>query len=117
MSRGSTAYFNGLAAEEIAAQAYMARGCRILARRWKVPEGEIDLIAEADGVIVFIEVKARKTMATALTALQPKQKARLLACASCYLAAQASLNHACRFDLVAVDSQGCVEIIENVILD
>ncbi len=116
MSRGRTAYQNGLAAEEIAAQAYMARGHRVLARRWKVPEGEIDLITEADGVIVFVEVKARKTMVTALSALQPRQKNRLLACAEAYLAQHASLNSTCRFDLVAIDQQGAVEIIENALL-
>ena len=115
MSRGRTAYFNGLAAEEMAAQAYLAKGYRILARRWKVPEGEIDLIAHGEGITVFVEVKARNTMAAALTALQPAQISRLQACASAYLAQHGSLNSACRFDLVAVDRQGAVEIVENAL--
>lgn len=116
MSRGSTAFHNGMAAEDIAARAYAARGGTILERRWKVPEGEIDLIVGMDGVLVFVEVKARKTMAAAMGALQPAQQARLLACAEQYLAANAGLNTACRFDLAAVDQSGDVGIIENALL-
>jgi putative endonuclease len=67
-------------------------------------------------VVVFVEVKARKTMAAAMGALRPAQRARLLACAEQYLAAGAGLNAACRFDLAAVDQSGAVEIIENVLL-
>lgn len=115
MSRGSTAFHNGMAAEDIAARAYEAKGGKVLARRWKVPEGEIDLIVELAGMIVFVEVKARKNMAAALTALQPAQQARLVACAEQYLAMKADLNAACRFDLAALDRTGCIEVIENAL--
>lgn len=116
MSRGSTSYHNGMAAEEIAARAYLARGGVELARRWKVPQGEIDLIVELDGVIVFVEVKARKTLTAALSALLPAQQVRLLACAELYLASHASLSTACRFDLCGVDQFGESEIIENALM-
>ncbi len=116
MSQGSTAFHNGMAAEDIAARVYEAKGGKLLARRWKVPEGEIDLIVELGGVIVFVEVKARKTMPTAMGALQPAQQARLVACAEQYLAKYATLNTACRFDLVAVDGTGQVELIENALV-
>ncbi len=115
MSRGSTAFHNGMAAEDIAARAYEGRGGTVLARRWKVPEGEIDLIVRLEGVVVFVEVKARKTMAAALSALQPAQQVRLVACAEQYLAQNAGLNTACRFDLAAIDQVGCVEIYENAL--
>ena len=115
MSRGSTAFHNGMAAEEIAERAYVARGGKVLARRWKVPEGEIDLIISLEGVIIFVEVKARKTMQAALSALQPAQQARLVACAEQYLAQNAGLNTACRFDLAAIDRVGRTEIIENAL--
>jgi putative endonuclease len=115
MSKGSTAFHNGMAAEEIAARTYEARGGKVLARRWKVPAGEIDLIVELGGVIVFVEVKARKTMAAARGALQPAQQARLVACAEQYLAKYASLNSECRFDLCAVDQTGRFEVIENAL--
>lgn len=116
MSRGSTAFHNGLAAEDSAARAYEARGASILARRWKVAEGEIDLIVKAEGLIVFVEVKARKTMAAALGALSQRQQLRLVACAEQYLAQNGGLNTPCRFDLAAIDQSGAVEIIENALL-
>jgi len=115
MSRASTAFYNGMAAEAIAARAYQARGGEVLARRWKVPEGEIDLIVALDGVIVFVEVKARKTMALAMGALLPAQQARLLACAEQYLARFATLDTPCRFDLAALDRAGRVEILANIL--
>lgn len=115
MSRGSTAFHNGMAAEDIASRAYEARGGKVLARRWKVPEGEIDLIVEEGGVVVFVEVKARKSMTAALTALRPAQQARLMACAEQYLAGHGGLNIPCRFDLAALDGAGRIEILANVL--
>lgn len=46
--------------EDLAAQHLAASGARVLARNWRCREGEIDLIAlEADGTVVFVEVKTR----------------------------------------------------------
>ncbi len=115
MSRGSTAFHNGMAAEDIAARHYRALGGQILARRWKVPEGEIDLVVGLDGVIVFVEVKSSQTLARALAALRPAQQARIVACAEQYLARHATLNTDCRFDLLAVDRAGRLEQLENIL--
>ena len=54
---GSTAYQNGLAAEDIAVRLYEAQQGRVLERRWKRRSGEIDLIVSIGGRIVFVEVK------------------------------------------------------------
>jgi putative endonuclease len=53
------AFQRGLSAESRAALLLMAKAYRILARRWKTPFGEIDIIARRAGVVVFVEVKAR----------------------------------------------------------
>lgn len=115
MSRGSTSFHNGMAAEGIAARHYESHGGEVLAQRWKVPEGEIDLIVRQHGVIVFVEVKARPTLEQAMGALQPAQQVRLLACAEQYLARHADLNTECRFDLAAIDRQGRIQVLENVL--
>ena len=114
MSHDGTSFFNGMAAEEIAARTYEARGGHVLERRWKVPSGEIDLIVEMKGVIVFVEVKARKTLDAAMSAVRPAQLARIYASAEQYLGAVSNLNAACRFDLAAVDRSGRIEIITNI---
>ena len=49
----------GKAGEQWAARALLACGYRLLARRWRIPGGEIDLIAEDHGGFAFVEVKTR----------------------------------------------------------
>jgi Holliday junction resolvase-like predicted endonuclease len=53
----------GLTAESRAAAYLIAKGYRILARRFKTPVGEIDIVARRRGVLVFVEVKARERLA------------------------------------------------------
>jgi putative endonuclease len=53
----------GQSGEDAAAAWYLARGWRILARNWRCRDGEIDLVAERRGVLVFCEVKARTSAA------------------------------------------------------
>ncbi|MGI8853522.1 MAG: YraN family protein [Methyloceanibacter sp.] len=57
------AYRRGLFAETIAALLLRLKGNRILARRYKTPVGEIDLVALKGRRLAFIEVKRRKTAA------------------------------------------------------
>ncbi len=116
MKDGRTGYLNGLAAEDIAVREYQARGAEILHQRWKCKEGEIDLIARQGGVLVFIEVKARKNHAAAAESLSPNQQQRLLNAANRYLAENGqSLDTETRFDLVTVDRAGRPEILENAL--
>jgi putative endonuclease len=49
----------GRAGEEAALRVYARRGFRLLAQNWRCPLGEIDLVVERDGLLVFCEVKAR----------------------------------------------------------
>lgn len=117
MKSGRTAYLNGLAAEDIAARLYEAQQGKILERRWKRREGEIDLIVSIGGVIVFVEVKARKTLNLAAESLSAHQVNRMFTVASKYLAESgAGLNADTRFDMVLVDRQGGAEIMENALV-
>lgn len=78
----------------------------MLARRARMPGGELDLVAEREGLLAFIEVKARKTLAEAALALGPRQRARLLAGAEAWLAAHPGHGQAgMRFDVMLVDPQ------------
>jgi putative endonuclease len=111
---GRTAWRAGLAAEDAAERLYAAEGGRVAARRWRCPHGEIDLVIEHGPLVVFVEVKARRSAALAAAALRPRQAERLLAAAACYLATASGAGEA-RIDVVTVDGFGRAERIENAV--
>ena len=105
--RGRGAQARGVDAERLAAQALEREGWTIHARRLRTEAGEIDLVAERDGLLAFVEVKARKTLADAAAALGPRQRARLLAAGEAALAEHHDWGRAgVRFDVVVVDASG-----------
>ena len=105
----------GRAAEDEVAARLRNRGLTILARRLRTGAGEIDLVAADDQSLIFIEVKARRTLTEAAYAVSPRQQARLLEAASVALAHRPDWARPCtRFD-VALVSGGAVSIIEDAI--
>lgn len=103
--RGAAAHRGGVAAEAAACAALAAEGWTILARRARTPAGEIDIVAECRGLLAFIEVKRRPSLAGAAAALSPRQRARLLAAAEIMLAANPGWGAAgIRFDVMLVDA-------------
>jgi len=76
----------GISAESRAAAWLIAHGYRILARRWKSPLGEIDIIAARRHTLIFAEVKARASLDEAAEAVTERQKQRIVAAAEVWLA-------------------------------
>lgn len=94
----------GLAGEK-AAERYMKKnGYRIRDRRWRCPEGEIDLVAQKGGEVVFVEVKTRTTSSFggARLAVDPFKAARLRAAAYVYLNRHSLYDAPFRIDVIAV---------------
>lgn len=93
----------GISAESRAAAWLIAHGYRILARRWKSPLGEIDIIAARRHTLIFVEVKARATLDGAAEAVTERQKRRIAAAAEIWLAANpiAAIRDI-RFDAILV---------------
>ena len=93
----------GRGAERIAALLLRLKGYRILARGFRLPIGEIDLIARRGGIIAFIEVKRRGDMVSAIESISHRQRRRIAHAAEAFVAtrpALAPLSH--RFDVVLV---------------
>ena len=90
--------------ERAAAAHLLRRGMTIVARNWRCPLGEIDLVAREGGQVVFVEVRARRAGAVAPEeTIGPAKAARLAALAAAYLQAAALPEHTpWRIDLVAV---------------
>jgi len=97
------AFRTGLSAEARAAAYLMAKGYRILAKRFRTPHGEIDLIAKRRNLIAFVEVKARATLDEAAFAVTPRQQSRIIDAAQGWLIAHP--EHAeleLRFDAILI---------------
>src|SRR6516162_5240130 len=86
-----------------AAAFLIAKGYRILFRRFKTPVGEIDIVARRRGVLVFVEVKARERLEDAAEAIGKRQQSRIIAAAEFSLAGHPrDASGDIRFDVVLV---------------
>jgi putative endonuclease len=97
------AFRTGLSAETLAAAYLIAKGYRILAKRFRTPHGEIDIIAKRRNLVAFIEVKARASLDEAAFAVTPRQQARIIDAAQAWLVAHP--EHAefeLRFDAILI---------------
>ena len=113
-ARGARNHRNGSRAEDVACAALEADGWRILARRLRTGAGEIDVVADRDGVLAVVEVKQRATLADAAAALSSRQQHRLLAAADAMLAVHPDWGAAgVRFDVMVVDRTGAIRRIAD----
>jgi putative endonuclease len=94
----------GLAGEKSAEQFLRSAGMTILARRYRVRGGEIDLVADEHGTIVFIEVKTLSSRAwnEPQDRVTPVKQQRLARAAAHYVKKQKLELRPLRFDIVAV---------------
>jgi putative endonuclease len=97
------AYVGGRRAEAIACWLLRAKGYRILARNWRCPLGEIDILARRGPVLAAIEVKRRSTGASALESVGIHQRRRIERALLAYVARHPHLAQLdWRFDAIAV---------------
>ena len=91
----------------------------MLARNWRVREGELDVVARSDTTIVFCEVKTRRSDAFGLPAeaVTPAKQARIRRLAVQWLADNGERADVLRFDVAAVKPDGrgrwIVEMLEG----
>jgi putative endonuclease len=112
----------GRRGEQYAAQYLNARGYDIRERNWRCPVGEIDLVTEKGGALIFVEVRTRRgdRLGTPEESITPAKRAKLIAAAQTYLDDHGQTDRAWRIDVVAIeiDSRGEVKrcnLIENAI--
>ena len=95
----------GTAYEERAAEHLRDLGYRILERNFRCRLGEIDLIAEEAGVLVFVEVKYRKSsqFGNPAEAVTPAKQKTICRVADFYRMSRGiSESRSCRFDVAAI---------------
>jgi putative endonuclease len=104
----------GRLAESLALWSLRLKGYRLLARRYKSPQGEVDLIMRKGDVTAFIEVKARESENLALESVTERQARRISAAARFWMARDRKANLGiCRFDIVTVRPYHWPQHIEN----
>ena len=94
--------------EEAAWQTYRARGYRLLARNWRCPIGEIDLVLARGPEVVFCEVKARRPshLGGPYEAVTPTKQRKLRALAQAFCSSERPGGDRYRFDVASVSVSG-----------
>jgi putative endonuclease len=101
------AFQTGVTAESRAAAYLVERGYAIVARRFKSPVGEVDIVARRGDELVFVEVKARRRLDDAALSVTPRQQRRIVAAAEAWLAAHPDDGRCeIRFDVILAARDG-----------
>ncbi len=107
----------GKIGEDIAAKFLTRKGYRILERNWRIKGGEIDIVADDRGTMVFVEVKARSSTeyGTGEEAITPHKKGKIINTAKAYLKYKGE-DRPCRFDVIAIlfDKRGKAKEINHI---
>ena len=97
----------GLRGEDLACDTLAARGYAVVARRYRTRAGELDIIARHGDYLVFIEVKARQSgnFGDPEEAVTMQKQQRMVWMATDYLTRNGLHDVACRFDVVAINTE------------
>ncbi len=103
-------------AERVAENFLARHKLRTIARNWRCRLGELDLICDDGGTLVFVEVRRRSggRFGGAAASITPQKQARLVAAAQHYLASLPR-TPPCRFDAVLLDGDKPPQWLKNII--
>ena len=109
----------GQQGETLACQYLARQGYRLIARNYRTRLGEIDIIAEERGTLVFVEVKTRRghQCGHPFEAVTPAKCRQISKVALQYLAETGREGHSARFDVVAIsfagEAEAVIELVKN----
>jgi putative endonuclease len=110
----------GQRGEELAAGFLASHGYTLVARNWRCSTGELDLIAEKDNILVFVEVRTRRSAryGSPEESITPTKQAKLIDLAQTYLQQMPPPHPAWRIDVIAVwlrPGQPHINHLENAV--
>jgi putative endonuclease len=106
----------GKSGEDLACQELARRGYAIIARRFRVRRGELDIVARDGAVLVFVEVKTRagRRFGEAAEAVTFTKQRRITRLAHEYLLRHHLSDCPCRFDVVSVHLDAGAPVVEVI---
>jgi len=114
----------GILGERLAARFLRERGYTVTETNYRCSEGEADIVARQGDVLVFVEVRTRRSLrfGTPEESITAAKKEKLRAVAACYREEHEDLPESWRIDVVAVELDGAgrparMELIENAVVD
>jgi putative endonuclease len=107
----------GAEGEDMAVKALKKNGYKIIEKNYRSKFGEIDIVAEEKGCLVFVEVKRRSSTAFggSFGAIDGKKKAHIIRSAQYYLKSHNCLDRKARFDVVGIDGDE-LKIIQHAFI-
>ncbi len=112
------ANFIGKLGEDFAVTYLQEKGYKIIERNFRKRYGEIDIISTKDGILVFVEVKTRKSsrFGTPLESITPWKLRELIHTAQLYAMANPRLPKSLRIDAISIllNSDNKISTIEHV---
>jgi putative endonuclease len=95
----------GSEGESLACEELERRGYRIIERNYRTRSGEIDIVAEDAGTIVFVEVKTKSdgSFGDPVEEVTPQKQRQLVSMGEYYSTYCCASNTLCRFDVVTID--------------
>lgn len=105
-------YESGVKHEALAEQYLCRQGMKVLSRRYRAEDGELDLVMEDGETIVFVEVKARpdSRRGAGLLSVTPAKQRRMTHAALAYLLEMQWTERLVRFDVVEITRDGLLHI-------
>ncbi|HWR59904.1 MAG TPA: YraN family protein [Thermodesulfovibrionales bacterium] len=107
----------GVEGEDLAADFLKGKGYRIIARNYKTPIGEIDIIARDRGTLVFAEVKTRAvgSFGHPFESVTPRKREKLRKLALYYLKNVCKKEVPSRFDVLSIRAGSSEDEIEHIV--
>ena len=104
--------------EDLAIRKVKKLGYRCIARNYRCPLGEVDLIARDGDTLVFVEIKTRRgrSLAYAKEAVNQRKRRQLSKVALAYMKSNGLEDARARFDVVAINVNGGdrqIEVVRN----
>ena len=107
----------GAEGEDRATKSLKREGYRIIEKNFRSPFGELDIVAEEGGYLVFVEVKKRnsQTFGNSLHAINNAKKKHMIKTAMFYMKTHKCFDRRVRFDVVGIDSDN-VKIVKHAFI-